>query len=452
LSDAADFDLFVIGAGSGGVRAARVAAGLGARVAIAEEHRAGGTCVIRGCIPKKLLVYAAHFREELEDARGFGWTAGASFDWTALREAKDREVARLEAVYRRLLDESGVHFLSGRAVVRAADTVEVDGRTIRARHLLIATGARPERPQVPGIEHAITSEEAFQLDALPRRVLVVGGGYVALEFAGIFHGLGSTVEVAHRGPRVLRGFDEELAEHLQAQLRAKGIALRLHCSVLSIARRSDGRLTVEMRDDAVQSTREYDAVMYATGRRPNTRGLGLEEAGVRLDAHGAVAVDAWSQSSVSGVHAVGDVTARLALTPVAIREGAALAQTLFGRRPTAVDHRNVPHAVFSQPPVGTVGLGESEARAALPAVRVYRASFKPLKHTLSGRDERTLVKLVVDGSNDRVVGVHMVGADAPEIVQGLAIAVKAGLSKAQFDETVALHPTAAEEFVTLRGA
>jgi glutathione reductase (NADPH) len=452
LSDAADYDLFVIGAGSGGVRAARVAAGLGARVAIGEEHRAGGTCVIRGCIPKKLLVYAAHFREELEDARGFGWTALASFDWPALREAKDREIARLEAVYRRLLDEAGVEFIAGRATLHDARTVEIAGRTIRARHVLVATGAAPERPQVPGIRHSITSDDAFQLTALPRRILVVGGGYVALEFAGIFHGLGSAVTIAHRGPRVLRGFDEEVAEHLQVQLRTKGIELRLHCSVLSITRRSDGGLAVEMLDDEVQSTHEYDAVMYATGRRPNTRGLGLEAAGVRLDAHGAVEVDAYSRSSVPGVHAVGDVTARLALTPVAIREGAALAATLFGGRPTAVDHRNVPHAVFAQPPIGSVGLGESEARASLPAVEVYRASFKPLKHTLSGRDERTLVKLVVDASNDRVVGVHMVGADAPEIVQALAIAVKAGLSKTQFDETVALHPTAAEEFVTLRGA
>jgi glutathione reductase (NADPH) len=452
LSDTADYDLFVIGAGSGGVRAARVAAGLGARVAIAEEHRAGGTCVIRGCIPKKLLVYAAHFREEIEDARGFGWTAEASFDWPALRAAKDREIARLEAVYRRLLDEAGVEFIASRATVRDASTIEVAGRTIRTRHLLIATGARPVRPQIPGIEHTITSEEAFQLDVLPGRILVVGGGYVALEFAGIFHGLGVAVEVAHRGPRVLRGFDEEIAEHLQVQLRAKGIGLRLHCSVLSITRRADGRLAVEMLDDEVQSTHVYDAVMYATGRQPDTRSLGLEAAGVRLDAHGAIEVDEYSQSSVPHVHAVGDVTARIALTPVAIREGAALATTLFGGRPTAVDHRDVPHAVFAQPPVGSVGLGETEARATLPVVEVYRASFKPLKHTLSGRDERTLVKLVVDGSNGRVVGVHMVGADAPEIVQGLAIAVKAGLTKAQFDETVALHPTAAEEFVTLRKA
>jgi len=445
-----DFDLFVIGAGSGGVRAARVAAGFGARVAIAESDRPGGTCVIRGCVPKKLLVYAARFREDLEDAAGYGWSAGATFSWPTLIANKDREIARLEGIYRTLLEAAGVTLIEGRATLADRHTVQVGERRWTAAHILIATGGRPVRPEVPGSGFAITSDEAFQLPELPARVLIVGGGFIAMEFAGIFHGLGAEVTLAYRGEQILRGFDDDVRRHLHDELVRKGVDVRLQSQLGCIERRADGRLVAALTTGGRAERIEADAVMFATGRVPTTSGLGLEAAGVALDAQGAVAVDAYSASSVPGIHAVGDVTNRLALTPVAIREGAALATTLFGGRRVAIDHKDVPHAVFSQPPVGSVGLSEAAALSALGKVDVYATTFRPLKHTLSGRDERTLVKLVVDAASQRVVGAHMVGPDAPEIIQGIAIAVKAGLTKEQFDATVALHPTAAEEFVTLR--
>jgi glutathione reductase (NADPH) len=446
-----DYDLFTIGGGSGGVRASRVAAGLGARVAVAEDHRYGGTCVIRGCVPKKLLTYAAHFAQDFEDAAGYGWTVGRpEFSWPALKAAKDREIARLEGIYRNLLVQAKVTPIEGRAVVVDPHTVEVAGRRITARHLLVATGGWPVRPPIPGAELCITSNEAFELAELPRRVLVIGGGYIAVEFAGILKGLGATVTLAYRGDQVLRGFDDDVRAHLSIELVRHGIDLRLHTTPESVERLPDGTLRATLRTPAGLEPHDVDAVMLATGRAPATGGLGLEAAGVKLDGDGGVIVDAYGASSVPSIHAVGDVTNRIALTPVAIREGAAVAATLFADRPTPVDHADVPHAVFSDPPVGAVGLTEGQARAASDAVTVYKASFRPLKATLSGRDQKTLMKLVVDGDTQRVLGAHMVGVDAPEIIQGIAIGVKAGLTKAQFDATVAIHPTAAEEFVTMR--
>jgi glutathione reductase (NADPH) len=445
-----DYDLFVIGAGSGGVRAARVAAGFGARVAIAEADRPGGTCVIRGCVPKKLLVYAAHFREDLEDAAAYGWDAQATFSWPTLIANKDREIARLEGIYRALLEAAGVTLIAGRATLVDRNTVQVGEHRCTAAHILIATGGRPVRPGIPGCELAITSDEAFQLQEMPARVLIVGGGFVAVEFAGIFHGLGAEVTLAYRGEQLLRGFDDDVRRHLHDELVRKGIDVRLHCQLAGIERRAGGALRAALMTAGQAGHLEADAVMFATGRVPATSSLGLEAVGVALDAQGAVPVDEYSATNVPNIHAVGDVTNRLALTPVAIREGAALATTLFGGRRVAVDHRDVPHAVFSQPPVGTVGLSEAAALSSFGKVEVYATTFRPLKHTLSGRSERTLMKLVVDAASQRVVGAHMVGPDAPEIIQGIAIAVKAGLTKEQFDATVAIHPTAAEEFVTLR--
>lgn len=445
-----DYQFFVIGGGSGGVRAARVAAGLGARVAIAESFRYGGTCVIRGCIPKKLLVQAAHFSEDFADAAGFGWSVpSAAFSWPDLIAAKDQEIARLSGIYQDLLQRSGVTVLNGSARVVDAHTVEFNGQRISAEHLLIATGGTPFLPSIPGIEHAITSNEAFDLAHMPKRVLVVGGGYIAVEFAGIFHGLGAQVTLSYRGEQVLRGFDDDVRQHLHDEMVKKGVNLLLHSDVSGLVRRPDGTLQVTLAGEGPQPL-PFDAVLYATGRVPHTEGLGLAEAGVELDRSGGVVVDQFGCSSVPSVYAVGDVTNRIALTPVAIREGMAVAHTLFGAAPTAADLAVVPSAVFSQPPIGTVGLSESAALEAHDAIDIYRASFRPLRHTLSGRDERTLVKLVVDSASQRVLGAHMVGADAPEIVQGLAIAIRMGATKADFDATLGIHPTAAEEFVTLR--
>jgi glutathione reductase (NADPH) len=443
-----DYDLFVIGAGSGGVRASRIAAGFGARVAIVEQYRVGGTCVIRGCIPKKLLVYAAHFREDFADAAGFGWSVGEpEFSWSRLIANKNAEIARLESVYVGLLEKAGVAILRGTARIVDAHAVEVDGRRITAKYILVATGARPSLPRIPGAELAITSNEAFELSALPRRILIVGGGYIAVEFAGIFNGLGSEVTLSYRGAQILRGFDDDVRHHLAAEMAKRGIRILLHIAVEGIERRADGALVARFADG---SRVECDAVMYATGRVPNTRDLGLEEAGAELGENGEVVVDKYSASSAPSVYAVGDVTDRVNLTPVAIREGQAVALTLFGGSPTPIDHIDVPTAVFSQPPVGTVGLTEGEAKEQFAEVEIYTAVFRPLKATLSGRDERTLMKLVVDAASQRVVGAHMVGPDAPEVIQGVGIAVKAGLKKAEFDATVGIHPTAAEEFVTLR--
>lgn len=445
-----DYDLFTIGAGSGGVRASRMAGQFGARVGIAENYRIGGTCVIRGCIPKKLLTYAAHYAEDLEDARGYGWTiAGASFSWPALIENKNREIARLSGIYADVLAKAGVTVIEGTAKLLDAHTVAIGERRVTAQDILIATGGWPGKPAIPGIEHAITSNEAFELPALPRRVLLVGGGYVAVEFAGIFRGLGAEVTLSYRGEQILRGFDDDLRRHLRGEMEKKGVRVLLASDVSRIARRADGTLEAAV-SGLPGNILACDTVLYATGRTPNTARLGLAEAGVRLDEEGGVVVDGFCRSSVANIYAVGDVTHRIALTPVAIREGAAVATTLFGGIETPVDHDDVPSAVFSQPPVGTVGLSEGKAVAKLGKVDIYKASFRPLRHTLSGRDERTLMKLVVEAATQRVVGAHMVGADAPEIIQGIAIAVKAGLTKAQFDATVGIHPTAAEEFVTLR--
>ena len=442
-----DVDLFVIGAGSGGVRASRMASGYGAKVAIAEESRVGGTCVIRGCVPKKLLVYAAHFHEDFADAAGYGWTIDeAHFDWATLIANKDHEIDRLNGIYKKLLAGSNVELIEQRAVLRDRHTVEVGGRRITARHILVAVGGWPQKPDLPGIEHAITSNEAFHLSRLPDRVVVVGGGYIAVEFAGIFNGLGAQVTQLYRGPQILRGFDEEVRHFLAAELGKKGIDLRLNSDVASIDKTASGyRLTL-----LDGSTLEADCILYATGRRPKTDGLGLEAAGVEIGTDSAVKVDAYSRTNVDNIYAIGDCTNRVNLTPVAIKEGMAFADTVFGNKPWPMDHATIASAVFSQPPVGAVGLTEAAARQQYGAVDIYKASFKPLKHTLSGRDERTLMKLVVDRASQVVLGAHMVGLDAPEIIQAIAIAVKMRATKAQFDQTVAVHPTAAEEFVTMR--
>jgi len=445
-----DVDLFVIGAGSGGVRAARVAADYGARVAVAEEFRVGGTCVIRGCVPKKLMVYASRFKDEFEDAAGFGWSVPQpSFDWRGLVGAKEKEITRLSGIYRANLERSGVTLIEDRAEIVDAHRVKLrrDGRVINARFLLIATGGHPMLPPgIMGIEHAITSNEIFDLPKLPRRLMIVGGGYIAVEFASIFARLGSAVTLVMRGSTILRGFDDDLRQHLREALAAAGIAFE--CGTLPVAIEKRGEiLSVTLANNSVL---DVDQVMMATGRDPNTRGLGLEKLGVALDEEGAVKVDAFSKSTLDSIYAVGDVTNRLALTPVAIREGQAFADTVFGKRPTATDHANVPTAVFTTPEIGTVGLTEELARAEFGCVDIYAAHFRPLKATLSGREEKTFMKIVVDGVTDKVLGVHILGHDAGEMAQILGIAVKMGATKADFDDTVALHPTSAEELVTMR--
>ncbi len=447
-----DYDLFVIGAGSGGVRASRIAAGFGARVAVAEHHRVGGTCVIRGCVPKKLLVYASHFHDDFQDAAGYGWTVGPShFSWPTLIANKNREIVRLEGIYAKLLEGSKVTVLRGRATVMDGNTVEFDGRRITAANILVATGGWPNMPKIPGIEYCITSNEAFELAVQPRRVLMVGGGYIAVEFAGIFRGLGSEVTLSYRGEQILRGFDDDVRHHLAQEIGKKGIRIELRSTIQSVEKLEGGSLRVTLLTADGMRSVECDAVMYATGRLPATQGLGLDGAGVNLDKDGGVIVDEHGRSSIASIFAVGDVTNRIALTPVAIREGQAVATTLFGGGASVrVDHSDVPSAVFSQPPVGTVGLSESQALERHEEIHVYKADFRPMKATLSGRDERTMMKLVVDAASQRVLGAHMVGGDAPEIIQGIGIAVKAGLTKQQFDATVGIHPTAAEELVTLR--
>ena len=439
-----DYDLYTIGGGSGGMRASRFSANYGVRVAIAESDRFGGTCVNVGCIPKKLFSYAAHFREDFEVARSFGWSAAEPrFDWATLLANKNREIARLNGVYERLLRDAGVTIHRGRAAVRDAHTVEVDGRQYTARHILIATGGWPQVPAIAGHEHAITSNEAFFLERLPRRALLVGGGYIAVEFASIFNGLGVETTLAYRGVHLLRGFDADLGTHLAAEMAKKGVRIRLGANPVSI----EPDRTVVFADG---TSEQYDLVMFATGRRPNTASLGLERAGVALADDGAVRVDAYSKTSVDSIWAIGDVTNRLNLTPVATAEGMWLARTLFGNEPTPVDHENVPTAVFSDPNVSTVGLAEETARERFGAVDVYKSGFRALKHTLGDRNEKTFMKLVVDGATQRVVGAHMVGPDAGEIIQGIAVAVKLGVTKSQLDATIGIHPTAAEEFVTLR--
>jgi glutathione reductase (NADPH) len=442
-----DYDLYVIGAGSGGVRCSRIAATAGARVAICEDDRVGGTCVIRGCIPKKLLVYASHFAEEFEDAAGFGWQVGESkFDWPTLIANKDNEIDRLNGVYKRLLADAGVSLHEGRGRLIDANTVEVAGKRYTAERIVIATGGRAVRPGIEGAELGITSNEAFHLKTLPKRVLVYGGGYIAVEFAGIFNGLGAEVTQVVRRDFVLRGFDQEVREHLQKEMTRKGVVFRTSTEIVAVEKSGDSYRC----KTAAGETIEADMVMFATGRVPNTHGLGLEDVGLVLNKAGAVAVDEWSQSTVPSIYAIGDVTDRINLTPVATMEGHFLANTLFGGKPMKPDHLNVPSAVFSQPPVGTVGLTEEEARRTYGEIDVYAAIFRPLKHTLTGRAQQTLMKLLVDAKSDRVVGAHMVGDDAAEIIQGVGIAIKAGATKRQFDATVGIHPTAAEEFVTMR--
>jgi len=444
-----DVDLFVIGAGSGGVRAARIAAGYGASVMIAEEFRVGGTCVIRGCVPKKLLVYAARFADEFEDAAGYGWTvAEPAFDWPTLIANKDREIARLELAYTTNLERAKVAIVRSRAMIVDPHTVKLaDGKTVRAKHILIATGAAPSLGKdIEGHAHVISSNEAFHLDELPKRILIQGGGYIAVEFAGIFNGLGSEVTLVYRGDNILRGFDDDLRAHLRTEMEKRGIKIITKRIVEGIEKVDHG-LCVELsgHDEVI-----VDRVMFATGRRPNVKGLGLEAAGVELGMTGGIAVDAYSRTSVSNIYAIGDVTDRLNLTPVAIREGHAFADTVFGNRPTAVDHKNVPTAVFSEPECGAIGLTEAEACRDLPKVDIYKTSFRPMKATLAGRDTRTFMKLVVDGTSDRVLGCHIVGPDAGEMIQLIGIAVKMKATKADFDAVMAVHPTAAEELVTMR--
>ena len=441
-----DYDLFVIGGGSGGVRAARIAAEAGARVGLAEEYRMGGTCVIRGCVPKKLMVYASAYCDILEDAPGYGWDVGKpSFDWTKFLGAKDREIDRLEGIYRKNLAHAGVEALDGRATVAGPHEVAMEGRTISAKHILVATGGAPFKPDVPGIEHAITSNEVFHLEERPRRIAIVGGGYIASEFACIFSGMGSVVHQLYRGEQILRGFDGDVRDHVAEEMRKRGIDLRVGADVTDIAKTEDGlRLTV-----TDGGTCLVDQVLYATGRRPNTEGLGLEAAGVHMKPNGAVEVDQWSQTNIPSIYAVGDVTDRIALTPVAIREGHAFADTVFGGKPWSADHESVASAVFTQPEVGTVGLSEEDARTSYD-VEIYRSQFRAMVHILPNRNERMLMKLVVDKASRRVLGVHIVGHAAGEMIQMVAIAVKMGATKEQFDATVAVHPTAAEELVTMR--
>jgi glutathione reductase (NADPH) len=442
-----DFDLFVIGAGSGGVRGSRIAAGHGARVAVAEEYRVGGTCVIRGCVPKKLLVYGAHFAEDLDDARRFGWqVSGKAFDWPTLRDNVLGEVDRLNGLYQNTLDSHQVTTLHGRASFIDAHHVEVDGKRFSAANILIATGARPFVPDIPGADLGITSNEVFHLPALPRRIVIAGGGYIANEFAGIFHELGVEVTLINRSETILRDWEPALADRLLTISMAKGINFKLNCRLERLEKTGDA-ITVHFTDG---KTIETDCFLWAVGRRPNIEGLGLDAAGVELNDSGAIRVDADSQTNVPHIHAVGDVTDRVQLTPIAIREGHAVADRLFGSRKWRVDYGCIPSAVFSNPPLGSVGMGEAQARNTLGEVRVFTSDFRPMRNVLAGRNERALYKLVVDAATDKVVGAHMIGPDAPEILQAVAIAIKAGLTKAQFDDTVALHPTMSEELVLMR--
>jgi glutathione reductase (NADPH) len=444
-----DVDLFVIGGGSGGVRAARIAAQHGARVMLAEEYRLGGTCVIRGCVPKKLLVYAARFHGDFEDAAGFGWTVPhATFDWKTLIANKDKEIGRLETVYGTLLEKSGVKVFKSRATLTDAHTVQVaNGDRVKAAHVLISTGGTPSYgDKIPGIEHAISSNEAFHLPELPRRVVIQGGGYIAVEFAGIFAGLGAQVTLVYRGENILRGFDDEVRQHLRMDMEKHGIRVVTGCTVTAIEHRG-AHYSVHLSSG---NHIPADKVMFATGRAPNVAKLGLKEAGVEIAKNGGVAVDEYSRTTAQNIYAVGDVTNRINLTPVAIREGHAFADSVFGGKPTIVDHANVPTAVFSEPEVGAVGLTETQARAKLQQTDVYKSMFRPLKAALSGRDTTVLLKLIVDGQTDRVVGCHIVGEGAAEMVQLAAVAIKMRATKADFDATMALHPTIAEELVTMR--
>ncbi|MBU6406089.1 MAG: glutathione-disulfide reductase [Alphaproteobacteria bacterium] len=446
-----DFDLFVIGAGSGGVRAARVAATAGAKVAVAEEFRIGGTCVVRGCVPKKLLVYGSEYAKAFEDAKGYGWTVEwARFDWAVLRENVAREVDRLSGIYLRNLNNAGVEVIHDRAELLGSNTVRLvkDGRSVTARRILVATGGRPWRPKdLKGVEHTITSDEAFGLAELPKHVVIAGGGYIAVEFASIFQGLGAEVCLVYRGETVLNGFDDDVRVHVHAGLKNAGISVVTGTVLQEVSVRANGRKMAAL---ANGMRLETDLVMMAVGREPYTQGLGLEAAGVAMGPRGAIAVNAYSQTNIASIFAVGDVTDRVNLTPVAIREGQAFADTIFNDRPTAFDHRDIPSAVFTRPQVGVVGMTETEARRVLGRVDIYKTVFRPMKHILPDNQERMLMKLVVEAATQRVVGVHVAGPEAAEMVQLAAIAVQAGLTKPQWDATCALHPTAAEELVTMR--
>jgi glutathione reductase (NADPH) len=445
-----DYDLFVIGAGSGGVRAARLAAMSGARVAVAEEHRVGGTCVIRGCVPKKFMVYASEFSQAFKSAEGFGWShCDMTFDWAKFLEAKDIEIARLSGIYVNNLQNAGADLVHERAELVDAHTVKLQktGRTITTDKVLIATGGWPTKPDIPGIEHAITSNEAFHLEKLPKRILIVGGGYIAVEFAGIFNGLGVETCLVYRGANILRGFDNDVRSHLTGEIEKRGIKVILGAEHSKIEKTASGAFLNHLTNGHVEET---DVVMYATGREPYTAGLGLENVGVALNERGAVVVDKFSKTNVDNIWAVGDVTDRINLTPVAIREGAAFAETVFRDNPTSFDHDMVASAVFSQPPIGSVGLTEAEARHQHGKIDIYKAVFRPMKVTFYGGDERTLMKLVVDAATQKVLGCHVVGPDAPEMIQMAAIAIKMGVTKPQWDSTCAVHPTAAEELVTMR--
>ena len=442
-----DYDLFTIGAGSGGVRASRMSAAFGARVAVAEERYLGGTCVNVGCIPKKLLVYAAHYGDDFSDAAGFGWSVSEPrFDWAKLIANKNKEISRLNGVYRKILDDSGVEIFDGHAEIEDPHTVTLDGKQITAKYILVAVGGWPAVPQFLGSEHAITSNEAFFLRSLPERVIIVGGGYIGVEFAGIFHGLGSRTTQLYRGKSFLRGFDDDIRTTLATEMLKRGVDLRFETEIRKIDKAGE-TLDATLSDGSVI---EADQILYATGRLPKTRDLGLERAAVHMSEIGAVLVDEYSRSNIESIYAIGDCTDRMMLTPVAIAEGMAVANTLFNDKPMRPNYLNVPTAVFSTPNCGTVGLTESEARARNFHVDIYRSFYRPLKHTLTGRDERTMMKLVVDQATDLVLGCHMVGPDAGEIIQGLAVALNCRATKAQFDATIGIHPTAAEEFVTMR--
>ncbi len=444
-----DYDLFVIGAGSGGVRASRVAASLGARVAVAEEHRIGGTCVIRGCVPKKLLVYGSHFAEELQDAAHYGWSIeGMKFDWATLRDTVLRDVDRLEQAYTNTLDTNKVEHFHERAIVTGPHRVKLaSGKEVSAKYILVATGAWPVLPQFEGVEHCITSNEVFHLPELPKRIVIQGAGYIAMEFAGVFNALGCQVTVVNRSDAILRGYDEQLRDRLLQITMARGIQYRFNCPLTQVQKQADGSLMVTAGN---QDPFPADVVLIATGRRPKTDGLGLESAGIAIGPKGEIPVDDHSMTACESIYAVGDVTDRVQLTPIAIREGHAVADALFGTEKRTIDYSSIPSAVFSQPPIAAVGLTEGEARNTYGNIKVYSSDFRPMKNVFAGRHERGLYKLVVDANTDKILGIHMIGPDSPEILQAAAIAVRAGLTKADFDATVALHPSMAEELVLMR--
>ena len=444
-----DYDLFVIGAGSGGVRASRVAAGYGAKVAVAEEYRIGGTCVIRGCVPKKLLVYGSHFAEELQDAAHYGWTVSAmSFDWSVLRDTVLKDVDRINVAYTQTLESHGVERFLERATIAGPNAVKLaSGREVTAKTILIATGAWPVMPEFEGNEHCITSNEVFHLESLPKRVVIAGAGYIALEFAGIFNALGCHVTVVNRSETILRSYDSSLRDRLLQITMARGIEYKFNCPCDKVVKRDDGSFDVHL---AGKDPISADVVLVATGRRPNTAGLGLENAGIELGDRGQITVDEYSRTSCPSIYAVGDVTDRVQLTPIAIREGQAFADTVFGDSPRTIDYSCIPSAVFSQPPLAAVGLTEGQARETYGSIRVYSSDFRPMKNVFAGRQERGLYKLITDAATDKIVGLHMIGPESPEILQAAAIAVRAGLTKADFDATVALHPSMAEELVLMR--